>query len=59
MTVTEPVPGVVGFSNVVSMSVQFSPLNPQFPVEHVARVSESRRRTSHPLIVQTCLQVPG
>ena len=31
MSVTDPVPGVVGFSSVVSMSVQFSPLNPQLP----------------------------
>ena len=32
MNVTVPAPGTVGFCNVVSTSVQFSPLNPQLPL---------------------------
>ena len=32
MSVDEPEPGAVGFTSVVSMSVQPSPLKPHFPI---------------------------
>ena len=34
MSVPEPPPGEVGFINVVSIKVQFSPFNPQLPNDY-------------------------
>ena len=37
MSVLEPLPGVVGLTKVVSMSVQPSPLSPQEPISKRVR----------------------
>ena len=41
ISVLDPPPGTVGLTNVVSIKVQFSPLNPQIPYKTI--INNSRR----------------
>lgn len=49
ISVLEPLPGEVGFLRVVSMSVQPSPLSPQFPVRGHQDVTVHRTEIGAPL----------
>ncbi len=52
MSVPDALPGDVGFTNVVSMMVQPSPLKPRDP-------SKCERKRCALILRQTCLQVPA